>query len=56
MQDTWEKRRKRIFEIIEVGTEYDASMIFSTPSASFSIWWPVWSTPLTSTGLPTAAS
>ena len=23
MQDTWEKRRKRIFEIIEVGTEYD---------------------------------
>ena len=23
MQGTWEKRRKRIFEIIEVGTEYD---------------------------------
>lgn len=23
MKDTWEKRRKRIFEIIEVGTEYD---------------------------------
>nr|WP_303183288.1 ion transporter [Lachnoclostridium phocaeense] len=23
MQSTWEKRRKRVFEIIEVGTEYD---------------------------------
>ena len=23
MQSTWEKRRKTVFEIIEVGTEYD---------------------------------